>query len=105
MPTIILNIFIFTVKGAGFSTPEHGVKSLFSCLKNCPDFKFYCFKSPEITSMSRMAPFDLTCEISDVSSKNLCYNACFCEAHRRKKGIKNGSSGSGRNSRHDEMLS
>ena len=35
-------------------------------------------------SMSRMAPFELTCEISDLSSEKLCYNACFCEAHRRK---------------------
>ena len=39
--------------------------------------------------MSRMAPFELTCEISDVSSeKKLCYNACFYEAHRRKNRIK-----------------
>ena len=34
--------------------------------------------------MARMAPFDLTCETSDVSSEKLCYNACFCEVHRRK---------------------
>ena len=39
-------------------------------------------------SMSRMAPFELTCENSDVSSEKLCYNACFCEAHRRKNRIK-----------------
>ena len=39
-------------------------------------------------SMSRMAPFELTCEISDVSSEKLCYNACFCEAYRRKNRIK-----------------
>ena len=38
--------------------------------------------------MSRIEPFDLTCEISDVSSKELCYNACFCEAHRRENRIK-----------------
>ena len=38
--------------------------------------------------MSRMAPFDLTCEFSDVSSEKLCYNACFCEAHRRTYRIK-----------------
>ena len=35
-----------------------------------------------------MAPFELTCEISDVSSEKLCYNASFCEAHRRKNSIK-----------------
>ena len=35
-----------------------------------------------------MEPFDLTCKISDVSSEKLCYNACFCEAHRRKHRIK-----------------
>ena len=35
-------------------------------------------------SMSRMAPVDLNCEIFYVSSEKLCYNACFCEAHRRK---------------------
>ena len=35
-----------------------------------------------------MAPFELTCEISDVGSEKLCYNACFCEAHRRKISIK-----------------
>ena len=46
--------------------------------------------------MSRTAPFDLTCEFSDVSSEKLCYNACFCEAHRRDNRIKNGGSGSGR---------
>ena len=38
--------------------------------------------------MSRMAPFELTCEISEVSSEKLCYNACFYEAHRRKNRIK-----------------
>ena len=40
--------------------------------------------------MSRIAPFDLTCtcEISDVSSEKLCYNVCFCEAHRRENRIK-----------------
>ena len=38
--------------------------------------------------MSRMAPFDPTCEISDVCSEKLCYNACFCESHRRKNIIK-----------------
>ena len=47
-------------------------------------------------SMSRMAPFEPTCENSDVSSEKLCYNACFCEAHRRKNRIKNGGSGNGR---------
>ena len=97
-PSITLNIFIFTVKGAGWGTPEHAIKSLFSCFKNQSDFKFDCFKSPEIISMSRMAPVDLNCEISLVSSKKPCYNACFCEAHRRKNRIKNGGSGSGRNS-------
>ena len=35
-----------------------------------------------------MAPFELICEISDVSSEKLCYNACFCEAHQRKNRIK-----------------
>ena len=39
-------------------------------------------------SMSRMAPFELTCEIFDVSSEKLCYNACFYEVHRRKNRIK-----------------
>ena len=39
-------------------------------------------------SMSRIEPFALTCEISDVRSKNLCYNACFCEVHRRENRIK-----------------
>ena len=38
--------------------------------------------------MSRIEPFALTCEISDVRSENLCYNACFCEAHRRENRIK-----------------
>ena len=84
--------FIFTVKGAGFGTPEHAIKSLFSCFKNL----FDCFKSPEIMSMSRMAPVDLNCEISHVSSEKLCYNACFYEAHRRKNRIKNGGSGTTR---------
>ena len=64
------------------------MKSLFSCFKNRSDFKFDCSKSPEITSMSRLAPFDLTCEISDVSSKKLCYNTCFCEMHQWKNRIK-----------------
>ena len=73
---------------AGFGTPEHAIKSLFSCFKNRSDFKYNCFNSPEITSMLRMAPFELTCEISDVSSEKLCYNACFCEAHRRKNRVK-----------------
>ena len=98
-PSITLNIFIFTVKGAGFGTPEHAIKSLFSCFKNRSDFKLVCFKSPEI--MSRMAPVDLKCEIPHVSSEKLCYNACFCEANRRKNRIKNGGSGSGRNWLHD----
>ena len=35
-----------------------------------------------------MAPFELTCEISDVSSEKQCYSACFYEAHRRKNRIK-----------------
>ena len=35
-----------------------------------------------------MAAFDLTCEISGVSSEKLCYNACFCQARRRKYIIK-----------------
>ena len=74
-PSITLNIFIFTIKGAGFGTPEHTIKSLFSCFKNGSDFKFVCFKSPEITSMSRMAPFAFTCEICDVISEKLCNNA------------------------------
>ena len=39
-------------------------------------------------SMSRIVPSDLTCEVSDVSSEKLCYNACFCEAHRRENRIK-----------------
>ena len=38
--------------------------------------------------MLRMVPFDLTCKISDASSEKLCYNTCFCEAHRRKNRIK-----------------
>ena len=38
--------------------------------------------------MSRIAPIDLSCEISDVSSDKLCYNACFCEAYRRENRIK-----------------
>ena len=97
-PSITLNISIFTVKGAGFGTPEHAIKSLFSYFKIQSDFKFNCFKPPEIMSMSRMAPFELTCENSDVSSEKQFYNACFCEAHRRKNRIKNGCSGSGRNS-------
>ena len=100
-PSITLNIFIFTVQGAGFGTPEHTIKLLFSCFKNRSDFKFDCFKSPEIMSMSRMAPVDLNCEISHVSSEKLCYSACFCEAHQRKYRKKNGGSGSGRNLRHD----
>ena len=57
-------------------------------LKNRSDLKFNCIKSPEITAMLRMVPFDLTCEISDVSSEKLCYNACFCEVHRRKHRMK-----------------
>ena len=81
---MVLNIFVFTVKGAGLGTPEQAIKSLFSCFKNRSDFKVDCFKSPEIMSMSRIAPFAITCEISDVSSEKLCYNACFCEAHRRE---------------------
>ena len=88
MPSITLNIFVFTVKGAGFGTPEHAIKSLFSCFKNRSDFKFDYFKCPAIMSMSGIAPFDLTCEISDVSSEKLCYNACFCEAHRWENRIK-----------------
>ena len=64
------------------------MKSLFLCFKNRSDFKFNCLKSPEITSMSRIAPFDLTCEISDVSSEKLCCNAYFCEAHRKENRIK-----------------
>ena len=87
-PTIALNIFVFTVKGAGFGTPEHAIKLLFSCFKNRSDFKFDCFKSAAITSISRIAPIDLTCEISVVSSEKLCYNAGFCEAHRRDNRIK-----------------
>ena len=83
-PSSTLNIFIFTVKGAGFGTAEHAIKLLFLCFKNRSNFKYDCFKSPEITSMSRMAPFGLTCENSDVSSVKLCDNACFCEGHRRK---------------------
>ena len=83
-----MNIFIFTVKGAGLGTPEHAKQSLFSCFENRSDFKVDCFKSPEITSVARMEPFDLTCKISDVSSEKLCYNTCFCEAHRRKNRIK-----------------
>ena len=39
-------------------------------------------------SMSTIAPFDLTCEISKFSSEKLCYNACFCEAHVRRNRIK-----------------
>ena len=77
--------------------PEHAIKSQFSCFKNRSDFKFDCFKSPEITSVSRMAPFGLTCEISDVSSEKLCYNTYFCEAHQRKNRLKNDGSGNGRN--------
>ena len=38
--------------------------------------------------MSRTAPFDMTCEFSDVSSEKLCYNACFCEAQLRDDRIK-----------------
>ena len=87
-PTSTLNIFIFTVKGAGFGTPEHAVKSLFSCFKNRSGFEFDCFKSPGIMSMSRMAPVDLNFEISHDSSEKLCYNACFCEAQLRKNRIK-----------------
>ena len=87
-PSITLNIFIFTVKGAGFGTPEHAINSLFSCFKNQSDFKCNCFKSLEIMSMSKMAPLDLNCEISHNSSEKLCYNACFIEAQRRKNGIK-----------------
>ena len=83
-PYVTLNIFIFNVKGAGFGTLEHAIKSLFRCFKNRSNFKFDSFKSLEITSMSGMAPFDLTCENSDVSSVKLCDNACFCETHRRK---------------------
>ena len=99
--SVNLNLFIFSVKGVGFSTTEHAIKSLFSCFKNRSDIKFDCFKSHEITSMSRMAHFDLFCEISDISSDKLCYHACFCEAHRRNNRIKNGGSGSGRNLRQD----
>ena len=76
------------MEGAGFGTPEHAIKSLFSCFKNRSDFKYNGFNSPEITLVLRMAPFELTCEISDVSSEKLCYNACFCEAHRRKNRVK-----------------
>ena len=76
-PSISLDIFVFTVKGTGFGTLEHAIKSLFICFKNQSDFKFNCFKSPEITSMSRIAPFDLTCEISDVSSKNFVTTLVF----------------------------
>ena len=68
---ITLNIFVFTIKGAGFGTPEHAIKSLFPCFKNWSNFKFDCFKSPEIMSMSRKVPFDLTCEVSDVISEKL----------------------------------
>ena len=39
-------------------------------------------------SMSRMAPFDLSCKISDVSSEKLCYSTSFCEVHGRKNIIK-----------------
>ena len=35
-----------------------------------------------------MTPVELNCEISHVSSKKLCYNACLCEAHRKKNRIK-----------------
>ena len=75
-----MNMFIFTIKGAGFGTPEHAIKSLFSYFKIRSDFKFNCFKSPEIMSMSSRHPLK-TCENSDVSSEKLCYNAVFCEAH------------------------
>ena len=64
------------------------MKSLFICFKDRLDFKFDCFKSPEITTMSIMAPFDLTSEISDISSEKLCYNTCLCEAQRRINRIK-----------------
>ena len=70
-PSITLNIFIFTVKGAGFGTPEHAIKSLFSCFKNRSDIKFDCFESPESMSTSRMAPVDLNCEMSYVSFEKL----------------------------------
>ena len=75
--SITLNIFIFTVQGAGFGTPEHAIKSLFSCFKNRSDFKFDCFKSPEIMSMSRLAPVDLNCEISHVSSEKTMLQRLF----------------------------
>ena len=38
--------------------------------------------------MSRIAPIDPSREISDGGSEKLCYNACFCEAHRRENRIK-----------------
>ena len=35
-----------------------------------------------------MVPFDLICEISDVSSEKQRYNGSFCETYRRKNRIK-----------------
>ena len=70
MPSITLNIFIFTLKGAGFGTPEQSMKSLFSCFKDLSDFKCVCFKSPEIMSMLRMVSFYLACKLSDISFEN-----------------------------------
>ena len=35
-----------------------------------------------------MALFDITCEISDVSSEKLCYNACFVRRSEQKNRMK-----------------
>ena len=54
-----LNILILTLKSAGSTSPEHAVNSLMPCFKNSSNFKIVLFKSTEITSKSRMVPFDV----------------------------------------------
>ena len=82
-PSITLNIFIFTVKGAGFGTPDHANNHCFNALKID---QILNLTASNLLKLRQCQEF--TCEISDVSSEKLCYNACVCEAHRRKNGIK-----------------
>ena len=57
-------------------------------LQNRSDFKFDCIKSLEITPISRMAPFDRTCENLTLAPKNYVTTLVFVRRIEGKLGVK-----------------
>ena len=99
-----LNNFIFTLKSARFTTPEHTINSLVSCFKNYKISKLSDSNLLKLHQCQGWCHLTICVKFWTSLPKNNGINDRFCEPYRRKNTVKYGCMGCERNSHSDKIL-